>query len=178
MSSLLSTASPWQNDSNTRIPRIPKPVFDTPLNSSTKTEKVDSIRQQMAAISTTQESTLADFKPLPTKTPMRAPPSPPSATKSGVSFAPADSNPMLSNYMQIYGPSSGGFGGGSTASSSGGGTDILTQKMNYLIFMMEEQQYERTANVTEEFILYLFLGVFVIYTLDSFARIGRNMPQR
>jgi hypothetical protein len=177
--SLLSTASPWQNDSNTRIPRIPKPVFETPLNSSTKTEKVDSIRQQMAAISTTQDSTLADFKPLPTKIPMRAPPPPPppSATKSGVSFAPADSNPMLSNYMQIYGPSNGGFGGGSSVVPSGG-TDILTQKMNYLIFMMEEQQYERTANVTEEFILYLFLGVFVIYTLDSFARIGRNMPSR
>ena len=39
--------------------------------------------------------------------------------------------------------------------------------------MLEEQQYEKTNNITEEFLLYTFLGVFVIYVLDSFARSGK-----
>jgi hypothetical protein len=47
------------------------------------------------------------------------------------------------------------------------------EKINYMIHMLEEQQYEKTNNITEEFLLYTFLGVFVIYVLDSFARSGK-----
>ena len=34
-------------------------------------------------------------------------------------------------------------------------------------------QHEKTENITEEFILYGFLGVFVIYVCDSFTRSGK-----
>ena len=49
----------------------------------------------------------------------------------------------------------------------------LTEKLNYLIHLVEEQKDEKTGHVTEELILYSFLGVFVIYIVDSFARVGK-----
>ena len=51
--------------------------------------------------------------------------------------------------------------------------DELMEKLNYVIHLLEEQADEKTANVTEELILYCFLGVFVIFVLDSFAKIGK-----
>jgi len=39
--------------------------------------------------------------------------------------------------------------------------------------MMEQQKNEKTSNITEEFILYTFLGIFIIYVIDSFARVGK-----
>jgi len=51
--------------------------------------------------------------------------------------------------------------------------DELLEKMNHIIHMLEEQQDEKTGNVTEELILYCFLGVFVIFVVDSFARAGK-----
>jgi hypothetical protein len=53
------------------------------------------------------------------------------------------------------------------------GQDKLSEKINYMIHLLEQQQSEKTDNVMEEFILYMFLGVFVIFTVDSFTRAGR-----
>jgi hypothetical protein len=49
----------------------------------------------------------------------------------------------------------------------------VNEKLNYLIHLIEEQKDEKTAHVTEELVLYSFLGVFVIYVVDSFARVGK-----
>ena len=49
----------------------------------------------------------------------------------------------------------------------------LLEKINYMIHLLEEQQHEKTNNVTEEFILYTFFGIFIIYVLDSFVRTGK-----
>lgn len=49
----------------------------------------------------------------------------------------------------------------------------LIEKINYMIHLLEEQKFEKTANITEEFILYTFLGVFVIFIVDSFTRTGK-----
>jgi len=49
----------------------------------------------------------------------------------------------------------------------------LMEKINYMIHLLEQQQHEKTDNITEEFLLYTFLGVFVVYVLDSFARSGK-----
>jgi hypothetical protein len=51
--------------------------------------------------------------------------------------------------------------------------DKIMEKINYMIHLLEAQQHEKTNNITEEFLLYTFLGVFVIYVLDSFARSGK-----
>jgi len=59
---------------------------------------------------------------------------------------------------------------------TGSGTinnDELTRKLDYMIHLLEEQQDIRTGHVTEEVILYSFLGVFMIFVLDSFARAGK-----
>jgi len=47
--------------------------------------------------------------------------------------------------------------------------DLLIEKLNYMIHLLEENQDERTSNVTEEVILYSFLGVFIIFIVDSFS---------
>lgn len=57
--------------------------------------------------------------------------------------------------------------------SSSGNGDLLTRKLNYIIHLLEEQQDEKTNNVTEEKILYMFLGVFIIFIVDSFAKVGK-----
>ena len=49
----------------------------------------------------------------------------------------------------------------------------LLEKINYMIHLLEEMQHEKTNNVTEEFILYTFLGVFIIFVVDSFTRVGK-----
>ena len=51
--------------------------------------------------------------------------------------------------------------------------DDLMKKLNYMITLLEEERDEKTENVTEELVLYLFLGVFVIFVVDSFARAGK-----
>ena len=51
--------------------------------------------------------------------------------------------------------------------------DILLKKINYMINLLEEHQDERTSNVTEEVVLYSFLGIFIIFVVDSFARVGK-----
>ena len=38
-----------------------------------------------------------------------------------------------------------------------------------MIHLLEEQQGDKTNNIAEELILYLFLGIFVIFIVDSFA---------
>jgi hypothetical protein len=50
---------------------------------------------------------------------------------------------------------------------------VLLEKLNYMIHLLEEQQDERTGNVTEEIVLYCFLGIFIIFIIDSFVRVGK-----
>jgi hypothetical protein len=56
---------------------------------------------------------------------------------------------------------------------SNGEQDALLQKLNYMIHLLEEKQDEKTNNVMEEVILYSFLGIFIIFVVDSFARVGK-----
>lgn len=51
--------------------------------------------------------------------------------------------------------------------------DVLLQKINYMISLLEDSHDEKTNNVTEEVILYSFLGIFIIFIADSFARVGK-----
>jgi hypothetical protein len=85
----------------------------------------------------------------------------------------------LGNYKDIYNsPSHIGdypYSKPSTVNSSAVPliNDKFTEKINYMIHLLEEQQKEPTKHITEEFILYTFLGIFVIYIVDSFARVGK-----
>jgi hypothetical protein len=95
-------------------------------------------------------------------------------------YVPNDLGKNLSHYGKSYEPSSitfnqnkpyyanMGIGGG-----QGGLDNKLIEKINYMIHLLEEQQDEKTNNVTEEFVLYSLFGVFIIFVLDSFARSGK-----
>ena len=49
----------------------------------------------------------------------------------------------------------------------------LLKKLDNILYLLEEQRDEQTHLITEELILYLFLGIFIIYVLDSFVKVGK-----
>jgi len=223
MSSLIASASPWNNDNTDsgtrkRIPTMRKTVKvrpyaqdvlsqadvsetvesmanidDTQSNNAEHTNKVNELITQMANVSPDNDGNgLVDFKP---------PPMPESHLKKDA--APLESTRGDDSSVKIQRPATNPFintqslGGGEynnyhTAYEStpiislpnyGSASNIqqppsiydnrLADKINYMIHLLENQESERTANVTEEFILYTFLGVFMIYICDSFSRGGR-----
>ncbi len=42
-----------------------------------------------------------------------------------------------------------------------------------MIHLLEETHDEQTNNVMEEVILYSFLGIFIIFLIDNFIKVGR-----
>ena len=46
----------------------------------------------------------------------------------------------------------------------------LIEKINYIIDLLEDQQDYKTNSIFEDLILYAFLGIFVIFIVDSFAK--------
>ena len=50
---------------------------------------------------------------------------------------------------------------------------VLIEKLNYMINLLEEQQDQKTGSVNEEVVLYSFLGVFIIFIVDSFIKVGK-----
>ena len=57
--------------------------------------------------------------------------------------------------------------------SSNYNNNQLISKLDYIIHLLEEQHNEKTNHITEELILYLFLGIFIIFVLDSFAKASK-----
>lgn len=52
--------------------------------------------------------------------------------------------------------------------------DRTTQeKINYIIHMLEQNRQLRTENITEEMIMYFFLGFFVLYISENFVKMGK-----
>ncbi len=49
----------------------------------------------------------------------------------------------------------------------------MIKKLDYLIYLLENQKDIKSGSVTEELILYSFLGVFIIYVLDSFVKVAK-----
>ena len=97
-------------------------------------------------------------------------------SQSDFSALPKD---YASNYYKQYVPffnqnGSGAISGGGGASAFvAGNKDQLLEKLNYMIHLLEEKRDEKTGHVMEEVILYSFLGVFIIFIVDSFARAGK-----
>jgi hypothetical protein len=49
----------------------------------------------------------------------------------------------------------------------------INSKLNDILMLLKEQRDQKTENVTEELILYSFFGIFIIYLVDSFKRVGK-----
>tara|TARA_B100002051_G_scaffold267095_1_gene295098 strand:- start:278 stop:769 length:492 start_codon:yes stop_codon:yes gene_type:complete len=85
----------------------------------------------------------------------------------------ASPHPYVPYYTAVAGGDARPAGTGDLHSDEADRRDGLMKKLDYMIHLLEEQQDERTGHVTEEVILYSFLGVFVIFVVDSFARAGK-----
>ena len=49
--------------------------------------------------------------------------------------------------------------------------NIINNKLDYLITLLEEQKEVRTDTILEELILYIFFGIFIIYIINSFTKV-------
>lgn len=62
----------------------------------------------------------------------------------------------------------------STLGVSKNGTDNkVIDRLGYIVHLLEELQNEKTNNILEEYVLYVLLGAFIIYIVDSFSRGGK-----
>ena len=126
---------------------------------------------------------LADFEPISNPVITKAPDDkkkqdmPPTQTDEAVSveaFEAINENDLAQNnyqqYMNTYVPY---YSKPSNQANLHGSKDQLMKKLNYMIHLLEKQEDEKTSNVTEELVLYMFLGVFTIFCVDSFARAGK-----
>jgi hypothetical protein len=57
--------------------------------------------------------------------------------------------------------------------SNNDSNQVIVEKLNYMINLLEEQQDYKTGSVMEEVVLYSFLGVFIIFVIDSFTKVGK-----
>jgi len=170
--SLLSSASAWTDEPKKRASTIRKTVKNVQFNDIqskdivpfTPNESRDIRVNEMLTKMTSIESDgdrLADFNP---------PPNPIVLNKTSPleTLKPEPQNQYsaidLANYTN--------YNTGYITKPQSRHDDKLLDKINYMIHMLESQQHENTANITEEFILYTFLGIFIIFIVDSFARAG------
>lgn len=54
-----------------------------------------------------------------------------------------------------------------------GNESLLVEKLNYMIHLLEEKKDVKTNSTMEEIIMYCFLGIFIIFIVDSFSRVGK-----
>lgn len=160
-----------------------------------RTNRVTEIINQMSAVAIDNDgSGLADFTPPPNPEIQQKKPMdtnlgmplqmPPSADRS-FNFPPYSSDKPLGNYREVYTaaptiPSSTkpyysmmGLSNGGSQNMGMGGDNKLLDKINYMIYMLENMESEKTANITEEFVLYSFTGIFIIFVLDTFLKTGK-----
>lgn len=58
---------------------------------------------------------------------------------------------------------------GTNNNTISGTNTALIEKLNYIIHMLEEKKDEKTGHVIEELVLYCFLGIFIIFVVDTFT---------
>jgi len=138
--------------------------------------KVNQVMKAMNNLPSSQQDDLGDFNP------------PPPPQSSGVQATiyrentPIDDKEGLTNnnltqinkpyvFSNIPMPSTNYTAPNYTQTLSN--NDLLMEKINYMIHLLEEQHDEKSGSVTEEVILYSFLGIFIIFIVDSFYYVGK-----
>lgn len=191
--SLLSTASVWNNDqTKKRTPTLKRQTMKvrnnedlalpTPFETSQKKSEENSlkIKDLLANLSAHDDGDkLADFEPIlrpelnNKKDEYDFEPDvvlPQTVTKPSNEYGSNNLNlDKLSSYNDIYSIKN----SPQVPVNVSNGDSKMMEKVNYMIHLLEQQQVEKVDNITEEFVLYVLLGVFVIFTVDSFTRIGK-----
>jgi len=91
-------------------------------------------------------------------------------TKEGFKQIPSNN---LQQYYEKYNAYLNDSKNGYSNSNMNVSNQELLKKIDNILFLLEEQRETRTNYVTEELILYIFLGIFVIYLADSFVKVGK-----
>jgi len=127
---------------------------------------------------------LTNFQPLaypelstaPGPGPAPVPPPPKNGSDANHRFAmqPSQTGPV-GDYHQVYRQPPTWTAGlkatePMTPKGTKSGEDRIWERLSYITHLLEEQQNERTENVLEEYLLYVLLGTFVIFVVDSFSR--------
>ena len=174
----ITSSAPTTNNS-------PQTLDEVQFYQEEKTNKVHELLNKMSSLDAENDGDyLANFSPL-------SPPIINSKTQFSQSM-PDNSPNMLNNVQNIYSPDNRGLANltnykhayesaplfknkpyYANMGISNGIDNKLMERINYMVHLLEEQQHEKTANITEEFLLYTFLGVFVIYVVDTFSRNGK-----
>tara|TARA_X000000950_G_scaffold27400_2_gene29487 strand:+ start:1045 stop:1590 length:546 start_codon:yes stop_codon:yes gene_type:complete len=147
-------------------------------NNKIKNEKVENFLNSMEGLENNDESNLADFNPppLPELTQQNQEKEEENKENNNddeiqpEAYNNLSNNAVNSEYYKQFIPY---FTQANNSPNLHGNKDMLLEKLNYMIHMLEEQKDVKNGNTTEELILYLFLGVFVIFVVDSFARAGK-----
>ncbi len=98
---------------------------------------------------------------------------PGSSTNPDTFSTNAKSSTYASQYYEQFVPYAESLASQLSANGGNGmsGTNTaLIEKLNYIIHMLEEKKDEKTGHVIEELVLYCFLGVFIIFVVDTFTR--------
>ena len=61
----------------------------------------------------------------------------------------------------------------STVTNDNNSNMDLLKKLNYMIHLLEDQKDEKVEGITEELVLFSFLGIFIIFIIDSFTKVGK-----
>jgi hypothetical protein len=89
--------------------------------------------------------------------------------------APFSTNAYASQYYEQFVPYAESLAGQLSATEGGsksGTNAALIEKLNYIIHMLEDKKDEKTGHVIEELVLYCFLGVFIIFIVDTFTHVA------
>lgn len=188
MSSLAYCAAPYGNDDNNKPAPAPIENKRSSRNKTLKRRDTDRNKEHVAAmISQIHESTgnsddMGEYNPPPPpesvgasrvdarRASVRNEPMPYAGEDSPVGLEAFDGLESTKNddYYRTHVPY---FSQMSTQPQPS--RDELMNKLDHILHLLEEQQDERTGHVAEEVILYSFLGVFIIFVVDSFARAGK-----
>lgn len=159
-------------------------------NQNINNNKVNLLLEKMNTLNSESDgSGLYDYKPPSTNIknkesfesssslPLTHPIFQPKENNNGLTYSSSNSlkNPNIATYRQAYekpNPVTFNYTNMGIDESSTFENKIM-DRIQYLTHLIEEIQNEKTANITEEFVLYTMLGVFVIYVVDSFTRIGK-----
>lgn len=169
----------WNEKKNKKIGSKNNFTRKRRYNNKIKNEKVETFLNSMEGLDNSDESNLADFNP---------PPKPELTQQNQIkkveekeeeeednnvqpeAYNNLTNNAVTNEYYKQFIPY---FTQANNSPNLHGSKDVLLEKLNYMIHMLEEQKDIKNGNTTEELILYLFLGVFVIFVVDSFARAGK-----
>ena len=170
-------------DKNTK----PTTIVEQDQYNTTRNNRVNELLDKITSVDDATENKMGDFKPLshPSINVKKDMEAPNPGSRTNIDYKANDYvSSIYSNYNKTYESSSDkpyfintsqniGTSIPSNIGTNNMFNDKMMEKINYMIHLLEETKKEKTANITEEFILYTFLGVFVIFVVDSFSRSRR-----